>query len=158
MNCFHEKSWPVAAFPDRAQPLRRDELPAVPTGAPVLIVVAAVLLLVADFSWKLVGLELLLVPVLVLMARGRIRARLGKRERAAKFAERAYAPAGSGRAGADIRHCSGCTRVLVRDKDTDSPADYSSPTDADGWAAWARLGGAELAPAPRPVEQGPEKP
>ncbi|MEU1485497.1 hypothetical protein [Streptomyces sp. NPDC005752] len=155
MNCFNEKSWPVAAFPDRAQPLRRDELPTVPTRAPVLIVVAAVLLLVAGFSWKLAGLELLLVPVLVLLARRRVRGRLVALEKAAKFADRTYAPAGSGRSGADIRHCSGCTRVLVRDKDTDSPADYSSPTDADGWAAWARRGGAELAPAPRPVEQGP---
>ncbi|KPC81747.1 MULTISPECIES: hypothetical protein [Streptomyces] len=160
MNCFNEKSWPVAAFPGRAQPLRRDELPAVPTGAPLLIAVAAVLLLVADFSWKLAGVELLLVPALVLLARRRIRGRLAAREKAAKFAERAYAPAGSGRSGAAIRHCSGCTRVLVRDKDTDSPADYSSPTDADGWAAWARRSGAELAPAPRPAGpgSGPEKP
>ncbi|RPK41962.1 hypothetical protein EES40_19595 [Streptomyces sp. ADI93-02] len=154
MACFYEKSYDVGAFRDRAQPLRRDELPAVPTRAPLLIAVAGVLLLVAGFSWKLVLIELLLVPVLVLLARRRVRARLRARERAATFAERAYAPAGSGRSGSAIRHCSGCTGVLVRAKDTDSPDDYSTPTDADGWEAWARGQGAEFGPAPRPAEPG----
>ncbi|MFJ6853136.1 hypothetical protein ACIQM3_21880 [Streptomyces sp. NPDC091271] len=154
MACFYEKSWDVAAFKDRAQPLRRDALPAVPTGAPLLIPVAAVLLLVADFSWKLAGVELLLVPVLVILARRRIRGRLQAREKAAGFAERAYP---RGRSGADIRHCSGCSLVLVREKDTDSPDDYSSPTDADGWEAWARGRGARFGPPPRPAE-GPAEP
>ncbi|MGW0789228.1 hypothetical protein ACWD04_13455 [Streptomyces sp. NPDC002911] len=156
MNCFHEKAFHVGAFQDRAQPLRRSELAAVPAAAPLLIPVAALLLLVADFSWKLAGLELLIVPVLVLLARRRVRGKRDAREKAAVFAERAYPPAGSGRLGADIRHCSGCTRVLVREKDTDSPDDYSSPTDADGWEAWARDAGADFGPAPRPAVPKPE--
>ncbi|MFE9727175.1 hypothetical protein ACFYQ5_27155 [Streptomyces sp. NPDC005794] len=156
MNCFYEKAFPVGAFQDRAQPLRRGELAAVPTAGPLLIPVAAVLLLVADFSWKLAGLEILLVPVLVLLARRRIRGRHEAREKAAVFAERAHPAAGNDRSGADIRHCSGCTRVLVRKKDTDSPDDYTSPTDADGWEAWARDQGADFGPASGPAEPKPE--
>ena len=162
MNCFYEKAFHVGAFPERAQPLRRGALAAVPTAAPLLIPVVAVLLLVAGFSWQLVGLELLLVPALVFLARRRIGGRRVAREKAAVFAERAYPSAGNDRSGADIRHCSGCTRVLVRKKDTDSPEDYVSPTDADGWEAWARAQGAEFGPAsgqsvPEPGT-GPAKP
>ncbi|MFC8258595.1 hypothetical protein ACFUNF_13455 [Streptomyces sp. NPDC057291] len=136
-------------------PLPRAKLPGVSTALPSLVVVIGLVILFANFSWRRLGLMIVLIPLGAAIARASVRTAVQERDSAARFADRVYATGGT--QGPDLKHCQGCQYVLLRTGTGEDPGHFSTRTHMSGFRGWAEKQGARFTPAAESHGMAPDK-